>query len=122
MWDLPDGLNALQWESLEAHTAAPYTLSLKSNGCIVFIAALSPTKLLVTSKHSLGPLSQATRSHSQVGEEWLHKHLEKAGKSTEQLAGTLFFFNWTAVAEVRLTSAIARSLLNNSGLAMRRRF
>ena len=107
-----DRLNALQWESLEAHTAPPYTLSLKSNGCIIFIAALSSTKLLVTSKHSLGPLSHATRSHSQVGEEWLHKHLEKAGKSTEELAATLFSFNWTAIAEVRLALAVARPFAN----------
>ena len=112
----------LQWESLEAHTSAPYTLSLKSNGCIIFIAALSPAKLLITSKHSLGPLSNTSRSHSQVGEEWVHKHLEKVEKSTEQLAATLWEKNWTAVAEVRLVLSVTRPLLNNSGLAVRRRF
>jgi len=109
-----------KWESLEAHTAAPYTLSLKSNGCIIFIAALTSTKLLVTSKHSLGPISGVTRSHSEVGEEWLHKHLEMVGKTTEQLAATLWEKNWTAVAEVRSISIVSRPLLNNSGLALRR--
>ncbi|KAF9652387.1 RNA ligase [Thelephora ganbajun] len=88
------------WDSLEAHTAAPYSLSLKSNGCIIFIAALTPTKLLITSKHSLGPISNVARSHSQVGEEWLHKHLAKVEKTTEQLAAALWEKNWTAVAEL----------------------
>ena len=97
--DLPN-----QWDALESHTAAPYTLTLKSNGCIIFIAALTPTKLLVTSKHSLGPTPGASgaESHAQVGERWLRKHLAAAGKTEEQLAQTLWEKNWTAVAEVRL--------------------
>jgi tRNA splicing ligase len=32
----------------------PYAMTLKSNGCIIFIAALSPFNLLVTLNHSLG--------------------------------------------------------------------
>lgn len=43
-----------QWAALEEHTEPPYTLTLKSNGCIIFIGALTPSKLLITSKHSLG--------------------------------------------------------------------
>ena len=31
-----------QWASLEAHTAAPYILSLKSNGCIIFFRGSDP--------------------------------------------------------------------------------
>ncbi|KAI0360295.1 hypothetical protein OH77DRAFT_1470048 [Trametes cingulata] len=89
------------WASLEAHTAPPYTLTLKSNGCIIFIAALTPTKLLVTSKHSLGPSPSASgESHAQVGERWLRKHLAASGKTEEQLARTLWDKNWTAVAEL----------------------
>ncbi|KAI0634683.1 RNA ligase-domain-containing protein [Trametes polyzona] len=89
------------WASLESHTASPYTLTLKSNGCIIFIAALTPTKLLVTSKHSLGPSPSASgQSHAQVGERWLRKHLAAAGKTEEQLARTLWDKNWTAVAEL----------------------
>ena len=90
-----------QLSSLEAHTKPPYTLTLKSNGCIIFIATLSPSKLLVTSKHSLGPVQGVTESHAQVGQRWLHRHLEQAGKTSEQLAETLYGENWTAVAEVR---------------------
>ncbi|KAJ3017665.1 hypothetical protein NUW54_g533 [Trametes sanguinea] len=85
------------WASLESHTAPPYTLTLKSNGCIIFIAALTPTKLLVTSKHSLGPSPAATgESHAQVGERWLRTHLAASGKTEEELARTLWEKNWTA--------------------------
>ncbi|KAI0747221.1 RNA ligase-domain-containing protein [Daedaleopsis nitida] len=88
------------WASLESHTAPPYTLTLKSNGCIIFIAALTSEKLLVTSKHSLGPVGDAPESHAQAGERWLRKHLASAGKTEAQLAQTLWDKNWTAVAEL----------------------
>ena len=82
---------------------------LKSNGCIIFIAALTPTKLLVTSKHSLGPsTTPGQESHASVGERWLRKHLADSGKTEEQLARTLWEKNWTAVAEVRLPSGSAQ--------------
>jgi tRNA ligase len=85
---------------LEEHTAAPYTLSLKSNGCIIFIAALDPTKLLITSKHSLGPVQNSPISHAQAGEIWLRKYLDKAGRAEKEFAAELWENNWTAVAEV----------------------
>jgi hypothetical protein len=90
-----------KWPSLEAHTKPPYKLTLKSNGCIIFIAALSPSQILVTSKHSLGSLQGVPESHAQAGERWLHHHLGQVGKTTEQLAKVLWEKNWTAVAEVR---------------------
>ncbi|KIJ51876.1 hypothetical protein M422DRAFT_26561 [Sphaerobolus stellatus SS14] len=88
------------WRALETHTTAPYHLTLKSNGCIIFIAALTPTKLVVTSKHSLGAVQGKAQSHAGVGERWLLKHLEDAGKTPEQLAQTLWERNETAVAEL----------------------
>jgi tRNA ligase len=90
----------LKWSSLEVHTKPPYTLTLKSNGCIIFIAALSPSQILITSKHSLGPVQGVSESHAQAGERWLRRHLEQAGKTTEELAKVLWEKNWTAVAEV----------------------
>ncbi|KAJ6620481.1 RNA ligase-domain-containing protein [Mycena sp. CBHHK59/15] len=88
------------WEALEAHTAAPYTLSLKSNGCIIFIAAISLTKLLITSKHSIGPIAGHKMSHAQAGEGWLRKYFAQKGKTEEQLAAQLWENNWTAIAEL----------------------
>ncbi|KAG8799950.1 hypothetical protein FRC16_004045 [Serendipita sp. 398] len=89
-----------KWESIERYTKPPYTMTLKSNGCIIFIAALSPDKLLITSKHSLGPVQGAEESHAQVGERWLNWHLKDSGKTREQLAARLWEKNWTAVAEL----------------------
>ncbi|KAJ7092331.1 RNA ligase-domain-containing protein [Mycena belliarum] len=88
------------WDSLEQHTAAPYTLSLKSNGCIIFIAALTPKKILVTSKHSIGSTPGEGISHAEAGEQWLRKYFAQKGKSEEQLAARLWENNWTAIAEL----------------------
>ncbi|KAJ7627799.1 RNA ligase-domain-containing protein [Mycena polygramma] len=88
------------WDSLENHTAAPYTLSLKSNGCIIFIAALTPTKILVTSKHSIGPTPGQPISHAEAGEEWLRKYFVQKGKTEADLAKRLWDNNWTAIAEL----------------------
>ncbi len=65
-----------KWSSLEAHTKPPYILTLKSNGCIIFIA------------------------HAQAGERWLRRHLGQVEKTTEELAKVLWEKHWTAVAEV----------------------
>ncbi|KAL5498563.1 TRL1 [Sanghuangporus vaninii] len=88
------------WDALENHTAAPYVMTLKSNGCIIFIAALTPSKLLVTSKHSLGPVGGSEVSHAEMGERWLVRQLGKKGKTVEELAVVLWANNWTAVAEL----------------------
>lgn len=39
--------------SIERYSCPPYALTFKENGCIIFIAALSPDRILVTSKHAL---------------------------------------------------------------------
>nr|GAT52938.1 RNA ligase [Mycena chlorophos] len=88
------------WEALEKHTDGPYTLSLKSNGCIIFIAALTPEKLLVTSKHSIGATPGQNPSHAQAGEQWIRRYLERKGKTESDFAGRLWEYNWTAIAEL----------------------
>ncbi|KAH7910961.1 RNA ligase-domain-containing protein [Hygrophoropsis aurantiaca] len=89
-----------KWSSLEKYTGSPYTLSLKSNGCIIFIAAVSPSALIVTSKHALGPMPASKESHSEVGHRWLRSHLTDKGKSEKELSARLWENNWTAVAEL----------------------
>ncbi|KAL4068638.1 RNA ligase-domain-containing protein [Scleroderma yunnanense] len=88
------------WSSMQAHTGPDYTLSLKSNGCIIFIAPLSSSKLIVTSKHALGPMQGVEETHSQAGHRWLKRHLAEKGKSEEELAAALWERRWTAVAEL----------------------
>ncbi|KAG8986078.1 hypothetical protein FRB94_008228 [Tulasnella sp. JGI-2019a] len=88
------------WDAVEAHTTAPYYLTLKSNGCIIFIAPLSPSEVVVMSKHSLGALDNRDVSHAQMGEKWLDRHLESKGRTKAQLAQRLWDENVTAVAEL----------------------
>jgi len=92
-------------------------LSLKSNGCIIFIAALTPSKLLITSKHSIGPIAGHSVSHAQAGEQWLRNYFEQKGKSEEQLAATLWENNWTAIAEVSYHSTVVSYYYTNPVLS-----
>jgi len=43
---------------MQHHTQGPYHLTLKSNGCLILISALSPKHLVVASKHSLGTTTE----------------------------------------------------------------
>lgn len=88
------------WSSMQFHTGPDYTLSVKSNGCIIFIAPVTPSKLIVASKHALGPIQGVEESHSQAGHRWVRKHLADRGKTEEQLAAALWEKRWTAVAEL----------------------
>ncbi|WVR06422.1 hypothetical protein IAU60_003453 [Kwoniella sp. DSM 27419] len=53
-----DEMEWTSWAAMKVHTEPPYHLTLKSNGCLILISALSPTHLLVASKHSLGTATE----------------------------------------------------------------
>lgn len=117
-----------QWDAIEKHTSAPYHLTLKSNGCLIMISALSPTHLVVASKHSLGTTTEgavtevtqslkdtklddtqgredandetSARAHAEVGREWVARTLKKSGKTSQDLARRLWDENLTAVLEL----------------------
>ncbi|KAL4868309.1 hypothetical protein BDV12DRAFT_103734 [Aspergillus spectabilis] len=93
-------VNATQWRNIENNTRGPYELSVKENGCIIFISGLEDGSLLVCSKHSTGARSDTDRSHAQVGEEWIERHVASVGKSTADLARELREMNATAVGEL----------------------
>ena len=105
-WDINalqrSAAHCAQPEAIAAHSAPPYVATFKENGCIIFIAALDARSLVVCSKHSLGARPDTERSHAQVGEAWLARHLAAAGRTREALAAELYARNMTAVAEVRL--------------------
>ena len=110
---------------MEQYTQAPYHLTLKSNGCLILISALSPTELVVASKHSLGTTTETQetanavdnanapetagekaserqdRAHAEVGREWLKRTLQRSEKTEAELAMRLWDENLTAVLEVR---------------------
>ncbi|OAA65502.1 tRNA ligase [Niveomyces insectorum RCEF 264] len=89
-----------QWENIEARTVGPYEITLKENGCIIFISALSDHTLLVCSKHSTGDRGDVELSHSSAGERRLEEQLARIGKTKEDLARELRARNATAVAEL----------------------
>ena len=95
-----DEVNDTKWQNVETFTKGPYELSVKENGCIIFISGLEGDKLLVCSKHSTGAGQEAAKSHAVVGETWVDKHLAAAGRTREDLARELRRRNVTAVAEL----------------------
>ena len=93
-------VNDTQWPKVETGTKGPYELSVKENGCIIFISGLEDDVLLVCSKHSTGARQDADLSHAVAGEKWVDKHLAAIGKTRQDLARELRKRNVTAVAEL----------------------
>ena len=88
------------WDNIMKNTKGPYELSVKENGCIIFMSGLDDGLLLVCSKHSTGPRSDVPLSHAAAGEKWIDKHLSTVGKTRQDLAKRLREMNATAVAEL----------------------
>ncbi|KAK8062524.1 hypothetical protein PG997_014621 [Apiospora hydei] len=93
-------VNETRWPKIEKNTQGPYELTLKENGCIIFIGGLEDETLLVCSKHSTGPRSDTELSHSVAGEKWVDRQLAAIGKTRADLARELRKRNATAVAEL----------------------
>ncbi|KAH7414012.1 RNA ligase-domain-containing protein [Phaeosphaeria sp. MPI-PUGE-AT-0046c] len=89
-----------EWEQVMRDTRGPYELSVKENGCIIFISGLDDDTLLVCSKHSTGPRGDVELSHACAGEKWVERHIATVGKTKEDLARTLRSMNATLVAEL----------------------
>jgi tRNA ligase len=95
-----DETNETKWPNLRTKTQGPYELTLKENGCIIFISGLEDGTLVVCSKHSTGARSDVELSHSKAGEKWVDRQLAAIGKTREKLARELRARNATAVAEL----------------------
>ena len=95
-----DEVPSTKWVHIEEDTTGPYELSVKENGCIIFMSGLEDGTLLVCSKHSTGTRSDVAESHAKVGEKWVKRHVESVGKTTRELAMTLREMNVTAVGEL----------------------
>lgn len=89
-----------EWENIKTRTKGPYELTLKENGCIIFISGLEDDTLLVCSKHSTGERGDAELSHASAGERHLERQLRLIGKTKQDLARELRKRNATAVAEL----------------------
>ena len=93
-------VNETYWENIKSQTQGPYELSVKENGCIIFLAGLEGDHLLVCSKHSTGPRSDVEVSHADAGSKWVDRHLSAIGKTRIDLARELRRRNVTAVGEL----------------------
>ena len=93
-------VNDTRWRNVETNTKGPYELSVKENGCIIFLSGLEGDLLLVCSKHSTGARQDTDVSHALAGERWVEKHLAAVGKTKHDLAKELRKRNATAVAEL----------------------
>ncbi|KAF9919355.1 hypothetical protein BX616_005398 [Lobosporangium transversale] len=110
----------LDW--IATNTEGPYEVTLKENGCIIFMAGLPPHLVgpqggcVVSSKHCLGDSQSSevvdaqqwtersgtsvTVSHALKGREWLEKTLAAKGRTTQEFGLWLWNNNLTAVAEL----------------------
>jgi tRNA ligase len=89
-----------EWKNVMRDTRGPYELSVKENGCIIFVSGLDDDTLLVCSKHSTGARGDAELSHAVAGEKWVERHIATVGKRKQDLARTLRSMNATLVAEL----------------------
>ncbi|KAI7862740.1 RNA ligase-domain-containing protein [Spinellus fusiger] len=89
-----------QWPALEKDTTGPYEITAKENGCIIFIAALSDSQVIVSSKHSVPEPKDNSTAHGGVGYHWLLQHLASVGQSPAAMAAWLWEHNLTLVAEL----------------------
>lgn len=95
-----DEVPETKWKNIFTKTQGPYELTLKENGCIIFIAGLEDDTLVVCSKHSTGDRDDIQVSHASAGEKRLEQQLAAVGKTKADLARELRKRNVTAVAEL----------------------
>lgn len=94
-----DEVSTTRWDWIESNTMGPYEVTVKENGCIIFISGLKDGTIVVCSKHSTGLREGADKNHALAGENFLRKQLEASGQTLNQLALELYRMNATAVAE-----------------------
>lgn len=92
-------MSSVKEDVLSSNTKGPYTVTVKSNGCIVFISGLEDGKLVVCSKHSTGVRDDLSRNHAIVAQNALESQLISNGSSSEELAKMLYKYKITAVCE-----------------------
>ncbi|CAI4061112.1 hypothetical protein N7582_001800 [Saccharomyces uvarum] len=92
-------VNFTKWEWIEENCKGPYDVTIKANGCIIFISGLEDGTLVICSKHSTGPREDVDRNHAEAGEKHLLKQLAEMNVDPKDFARMLYTYNVTAVAE-----------------------
>jgi len=89
------------WHNIVNNTVGPYELTLKENGCIIFVTVFEDD-LLVTSKHSFTKINNGNieiNNYANVGEKWLYKYI---GDKKQELINFIKENNVTLVFEVNI--------------------
>ncbi|CEP64163.1 tRNA ligase LALA0_S10e03862g [Lachancea lanzarotensis] len=94
-----DEVASTSWQWLSSNTVGPYEVTVKENGCIIFISGLQDGTLVICSKHSTGNRDDTDRNHSIAGEKYLLKQLQAQKIDPKILGQELHGMNATAVAE-----------------------
>lgn len=89
-----------KYESLKNLLVEDFSITLKENGCIIFISGLANGDIIVCSKHSTGVRDDVNRNHATQGEIEIEKQLSKIGMTTNEFGKFLYNYNITAVAEL----------------------
>lgn len=92
-------VNFTKWDWIEENCTGPYDVTIKANGCIIFISGLEDGTLVVCSKHSTGPRADVDRNHAEAGEKQLLRQLAAMNINRSDFARMLYTHNVTAVAE-----------------------
>lgn len=87
-------------DQLRNETQGPYNVSVKENGCIIFLSGLEDGTLLVCSKNATGDRIEGKLVHYQQGRTEIEKQLSGLGTTPEALAKVLHAMDVTAVAEL----------------------
>lgn len=88
-----------KWQWLAENTIGPYEVTLKSNGCIIFVSGLENGSLVVCSKHSTGPRDDVNKNHALAGEMKLEEQLASHNINSVEFGKYLYENNVTAIAE-----------------------
>lgn len=94
-----DEIPMTRWENLKEYTSGPYEVTVKENGCIIFISGLKDGTIVTCSKHSTGLRDDVNKNHALAGEKFLYKQLEKSNIKISELGKVLYEMNCTAVVE-----------------------
>lgn len=88
-------------ENFSAETTGEFEVTLKANGCIIFISSLDEESLLICSKHSTGYIDpiHKNKNHALQAEKILNNQLKQHGIDSKILAKLLSEMKVTLVCE-----------------------
>ncbi|XBW38033.1 hypothetical protein QEN19_003618 [Hanseniaspora menglaensis] len=120
-----DEVSATRLPNIKSNTKGPFNVTIKENGCILFISGLSDGTLLVSSKNNLYVADSqdkkiVSKDHAKEGYQQLLKLFNNDASRLQQLALELYTNNLTAVLELCDDSfeehVVAYNTLETAGL------